>query len=263
MCGRFTYRFTWSQLQTLMELLDWPSVELTPRFNVAPTQLAPVVREISGGGGGATRRTGVMLRWGLVPRWAAGGAGGEAAPSTRLINARAETVATKPAFREAFARRRCLVPISGFYEWKTLSDGKSKQPYWVSRSDGQPFALAGLWEIPLPASGPVPAAAISSPVAAPVPDDPIATFTLITTTPNALMAPIHDRMPVIVSPQDYARWLDPSVTSPAAVESLLKPCDPKGYESRAVGRSVSNPGLDHPGLLDPVEAMDRPAGYLF
>lgn len=96
-----------------------------------------------------------------------------------------------------------------------------------------------------------------------IPDDPIATFTLITTTPNALMAPIHDRMPVIVSPQDYAQWLDPSVTNPAAIESLLKPCDPKGYESRAVGRSVSNPGLDHPGLLDPVEAMDRPAGYLF
>lgn len=226
MCGRFTYTFTWKQLHRLMELTDWPEVELAPRFNVAPSQAAPVIRQREDG-----TRTGSMLRWGLIPSWA-----DDAAIGNRLINARGETVAEKPAFRSAFAKRRCIVPISGFYEWKKIEGEKRKQPYWIGRKDREPIALAGLWE--RWSKG----------------EEPIDSFTLITTEPNALMATLHDRMPVILDPGAFARWLDPAQTDVGALQSLIRPAPDEAFEVYPVSTQVNSPANDDPELVARVEA---------
>lgn len=205
-----------------MNLVDWPSEELRARYNVAPTQLAPVVRSDSERG-----RHGAMLAWGLVPFWAS-----DAGVGQKMINARAEGVSSKPAFRDAFAKRRCVVPISGFYEWQKLGAGARKQPFVIERVDQEPFMVAGLWE--RWTKGP----------------SPLETFTVITTEANALLEPIHDRMPVILERGELDVWMDPSNADADVLIQLLKPAAAEGFRRRAVSTLVNSPKNDHPSVLD-------------
>jgi putative SOS response-associated peptidase YedK len=234
MCGRFTYWFKWRELQRLMNLLRWDQVELSPRYNVAPTQPAPVVR-MEG-----AQRVGVLARWGLVPPWAP-----DESIASRLFNARGETIAEKPAFRSAYAARRCLVPIHGFYEWKVLADAKSKQPYWIARKDREVFTLAGVWD--RWEKGP----------------SPIESFTIITTTPNSLMSALHDRMPVIIDSCNFDAWLDPVNRDLAGLSAIIRPHQSSDFEAIPVGKQVGNPRIDSPDLIDPIQDFDARGGLLF
>jgi len=186
MCGRFTLFSNADKIATLFDLessaVDTPP--LPPRYNIAPTQPVAVVRIRPG----QPEREWALTHWGLVPSWSK-----DPSIGTRMINARSETAAEKPSFRAAFKRRRCLVPTDGFYEWQKAPAGsksKRKQPYFISMADGQPFAIAGLWESWTGADG----SALES-------------CTLLTTTPNELMEPLHNRMPVIIEPDEYGDWL--------------------------------------------------------
>jgi putative SOS response-associated peptidase YedK len=165
------------------------------------------------------------MRWGLIPSWAK-----DPTIGNSLINARGETVASKPAFRAAFKSRRCLIPTTGFYDWAPAG-GKKKQPLHIRMSDGQPFALAGLWERWSDSEG----ATLES-------------CTIITTAANELMRPFHDRMPVILAPADYGTWLDPT-TPPAALHALLRPFPAEGMVVVPVGSYVSNPRNEGPQCL--------------
>lgn len=219
MCGRFNQTASGDEVAEAFSLDEAP--ELAPRYNIAPTQPVAVV--------GVQPKTGrrglAMLTWGLVPRASLGGERG-------FINARAETAWEKPSFREAFVRRRCLVPATGFYEWQRL-EPKRKQPWVIRLASGQVFAFAGLWEPPA-AGGTTP------------------TCTILTTEPNDLARPIHDRMPVILDPADYAQWLDPAVTVPAEVRPLLQPFPAEAMTAVVTGNAVNNPAFDDPACLVPV-----------
>lgn len=193
---------------------------LAPRYNVAPSQAVPSVRVDTETG----QRTACLLHWGLIPHWAK-----EKKIGYRMINARAETVADKPAFRTAFKRRRCLIPANGFYEWRK-TDGK--QPYNIRMTDGRPFAFAGLWEH-WEGEG-----------------ETIESCTIIVTTANELLAPLHDRMPVILPSEDYGSWIDPAVADKEALLPLLKPYPPEGLEAYPVSRAVNSPKNDRPELIE-------------
>lgn len=201
--------------------LTSPPMELAARYNVAPTQVAPVVRA-----DGAGRSLG-WLRWGLVPSWA-GGVG----VGSSMINARAEGIDSKPAFRAAFKRQRCLVPVSGFYEWKKLDAGSRKQPFYITPASDEPLALAGLWDSWRPPEG-----------------GAIETFTVITTAPNQLMASLHDRMPAILDPADLATWLDPLLEDRERLLGLLKPYPPELMRARPVSDRVNAPRNDDPTCI--------------
>ncbi len=222
MCGRFTLFDTAASLAEAFEVAEVPS--LSPRYNIAPSQAVAAVRIPPSGGA----REVVLLRWGLIPSWAKDPSLGD-----RMINARAETAAGKPAFRSAIRRRRCLVPASGFYEWKR-TNGR-KQPYYIRRPDGKPFAFAGLWET---WEGPGQAA--------------VESCTILTTSANELLLPIHDRMPVIVSPADYDLWLCPQVRDPEELARLFRPCPPEEVTAFPVGTAVNNPKTDSPQLIEPL-----------
>jgi putative SOS response-associated peptidase YedK len=234
MCGRFTYLFKWKQLQRLMGLVNWPELELSPRYNVAPTQAAPVVRQDSDG-----TRVGAMLKWGLIPSWA-----DDPSIGNRLINARGETVAAKPAFRTAFARRRCLVPVSGFYEWKVLDGDRGKQPFLIGRADGELLVFAGLWEH-WEREGRT-----------------IDSFTVITTTANRMMSSLHGRMPVILDPGDFDRWLDcgKEGSATALPVDLIKPYRDDGLEAVPVSTRINSPKNDDSTLI---QRLDEPPSGLF
>lgn len=214
MCGRFTLTASPDQLATLFELPQEPVV--VPRYNIAPTQPVALVRMNPQ----AAAREWALTYWGLVPSWSK-----DPAMGARMINARAETVTEKPAFRAAFKRRRCLVPASGFYEWK--KEGKGKQPYYITTPEGAPFAIAGLWEYWEGADG----SALES-------------CTLLTTSANALMQPLHDRMPVIVQPEDYAQWLgsgrDETPQALDQLQHLLRPYADDGLVAYPVSTYVNN-----------------------
>jgi putative SOS response-associated peptidase YedK len=224
MCGRYTLKTPGTQVATLFGLAEEPS--LTPRYNIAPTQAVPVVRVLRANPETKGREL-VPLRWGLVPPWA-----DDPSVGNRLINARAETVAGKPSFRGAFRHRRCLIPADGFYEWR--KEGAKKQPVYVRRKDGQPFAFAGLWE-EWEREGEV-----------------IESCAIITTEANDLMAEFHDRMPVIVRPKDYGLWLDPQVQDPALLEPLLRPYPGGEMEVYPVGRLVNDPRHEDPKCVEPL-----------
>lgn len=228
MCGRYTYLYTWKQLHRLMELLEWPSDELTPRFNLAPTQAAPVVRLNE-----RHERAGVMLQWGLVPSWAK-----DPGAQARPFNARGDSIFSKPMFRAAAKSRRCLVPVSGFYEWQEIPGAKRKVPHWIGRPGREPFCFAGLWESWLDPAAPDAAA--------------METFTIVTTTPNALMAPLHDRMPVIVEPEAWDLWLDPEAPQPE-LERLIAPYPKDDLVAYPVGTAVNRAGFEHPSLIERAE----------
>ncbi len=227
MCGRFTHLFTWKELHRLMRLSTFPDQELAPRYNVAPTQNAPVVLVDP-----ERRRVGAAFRWGLIPFWSR-----DQAIGNRLINARSEGVEAKPSFREAVRRRRCLVPISGFYEWQKREASNRKQPYYIRPASGEVFCLAGLWE-----SWNSPDARV------------FRSFTILTTTPNELMAPIHDRMPVILPESEHDLWLDRGITDPARVLPLLRPCPSGDMTCYPVSTRVNAPANDSPDCISPLAA---------
>ena len=228
MCGRFVLLNPPAEIVRHFdlppELLDRPPLlELEPRYNVAPTQPMPVVRA------GDEDRTCDALRWGLIPGWAKDKSIGQ-----RLINARSETAADKPSFRDAYARRRCLVPASGFYEWSKPEDGSAKVPHYFSPADGGPFAFAGLWERWEKGR------------------EPLETFTLLTGEPYPAVASVHSRSPLIVPPDLHAAWLDPGLTDPRGVAKLVREAQARGGEglaSRRVSTAVNSPAHDGPGLI--------------
>lgn len=235
MCGRLMYRYEWERLARWLHLTEWPRGAVTPRYNVAPTQEVPVVRRGEGGGREARR-----MGWGIVPAWADGRAGG-----TRLFNARGETVGESRMFRGAFASRRCLVPVSGFYEWRRLGDGRTKQPYLIERADGAPFALGGVWERS-EAGG-----------------TPMETFTIITTGASEFMSRYHDRMPVLIAEEDFDRWLGPGEITGDERARLLRPAAMEGFRAVPVGRGVNNPRREGPEVAAPVAEPDESGGMLF
>jgi len=227
MCGRFLLQ---TDPKTLRERFDAAvPEELAPRYNIAPGQ--PVLVIVHDG----KRRRAGFVRWGLVPPWAE-------APTARhqLINARAETAAEKPAFRRAFLTRRCLIVADGYYEWS--AEGGRKQPYCVRRRDGQPFAFAGLWEKWQGADG--------------------TTYTgcaILTTQANALTAPVHPRMPVILPPEGEALWLDRTVADVERLQDLLRPYPSEELVCYPVTTRVNNARYDAPDCAAPLPAPDRTA----
>lgn len=222
MCGRFTL---FEPAEELAQVFGLPGADLPrPRYNIAPSQPVAAVRLSPEGG----ERELALLRWGLVPSWAK-----DPSIGNRMINARAETVTEKPAFRSAFRSRRCLVPANGFYEWKR-AQGR-KQPYYVRMRDGRPFAMAGLWERWQGPSG----SAIES-------------CLLVTTQANTLLAPIHDRMPAILSPGDYDSWLSAPGAEGLRLLSLFRPYPPEEMAALEVGTRVNNPANDFPELIEAV-----------
>lgn len=257
MCGRYALFTPPERLRALFALTRLPPPEdaandLRPRYNIAPTQRIAIVRALrpsddhpSGG------RELALVRWGLVPYWAKDPA---ASDLPQMINARAETAAERPAFREALARRRCLIPADGFYEWKAGEDTGSprrrtpKTPMFVRPrgAAGKPadvFALAGIWERWRPKDG--------------GPGDMIESCTILTVAPNPLMASIHDRMPAIIAPADYDLWLDRDAGIDR-VGPLLRPYPEKQMEVYAVSRLVNTPAHDAPDCIEPVEAAPQP-----
>ncbi len=210
MCGRFTYGDAPS-FAALFDLPAWP--EVPSRHNVAPSQQVPTVvwnRE-------RAAREVRWMRWGLVPSWAK-----DVSIGDRTVNARAETLAVKPAFRRAFRERRCLMPADGFYEWQRR--GRERCPWYICRKDRAPFAFAALWDLWRPPDG-----------------DPLESCTIITTTPNALLARIHHRGPVILATADFTPWLDPDVQDIDALQRLLVPCPPEEFEAFPVRPLVNSP----------------------
>lgn len=222
MCGRFNLRTPAEQLIEVFDLVR--SFEIDPRYNIAPTQPVLAVRLTDNG------REPDFLHWGLVPFWA-----DDPKIGSRMINARSETVATKPAFRAAFKRRRCLIPVDGFYEWKK-TDAKNKQPFHIEMRDKQPFAFAGLWET-WEKDG---ASLLES-------------CTILTTEPNELMAEIHNRMPVILEPEDYGRWLDPTVQDRTVLEPLLTAFPADKMQAYPVSRIVGNARNETPECVEPLD----------
>jgi putative SOS response-associated peptidase YedK len=221
MCGRFTLGATASNLAAQFNLATVPT--WTPRYNIAPSQEVLVVRQPSP----QASREAHLHRWGLIPSWA-----NDPAIGNRLINARAETVASKPVFRRAFKERRCLVLADGFYEWH--KEGASKQPYHIRLRDGRPFAFAGLWE-----HWEGEEAAIDS-------------CTLLTTTPNEVMRPLHDRMPVILSAPEYDQWLECRGQDTEHLQAILRPYPGDDLITYPVSTRVNNPMNETPECLIPL-----------
>jgi putative SOS response-associated peptidase YedK len=221
-CGRYTLSSSKSELMKEFGLVDPPFDDHAPRYNIAPTQL---VLALAAGRDGL--RSG-LLRWGLIPSWAE-----DASIGSRMINARAETLAFKPAFRELLARRRCVILADGFYEWKRTASGK--QPMHIRLASGKPFAFAALWDR-----------------SSRLPGDPLHTCTIITTEPNELVGLIHNRMPVILDPRARERWLDTN----ASAEELMAVLKPYDGEDALIAYEVSDrvnaTSHDSPELIIPV-----------
>jgi putative SOS response-associated peptidase YedK len=221
MCGRFTLT---TDLDRLEERFSFRATNLryVPRYNIAPSQHVLTVLDGEG-------RYAELLHWGLIPSWAK-----DPAIGNRMINARAETLAEKPSFRRALQKRRCLILADGFYEWK--KEGKKKAPMFIGLKSHEPFAFAGLWETWKSAEG-----------------EPIHSCTIITTEPNTLMTSIHNRMPVILSRDAEAVWLDRTVEDAQELLPLLVPYAAKVMDAYAVSPLVNSPRNDTPACIEPVE----------
>ncbi|HHG83419.1 MAG TPA: SOS response-associated peptidase [Bacteroidetes bacterium] len=218
MCGRYTLALPLSELLAALQL-DLPDFDFVPRYNLAPSQRLPIITNE----GSLNLR---LHRWGLIPFWAKNPAIGH-----KMINARGETLAEKPAFREALRQRRCLIPADGFYEWQKTPYGKV--PHHIHFINREVMTFAGLWESWRDAQG-----------------KEIRSFTIITTSPNALMAPIHDRMPVIIPAANRMRWLEMDLPQEAVLAQL---CPYPAHEMQAdpVSNAVNSPRNEGPSLLDP------------
>jgi len=238
-CGRFTSFTAPDRLIDTFEVEQVKTEPLPLRYNVAPTDPVYAVAERRGRheGDAVVRQLGAF-RWGLVPSWAK-----DPAVGFKMINARAETVATKPAYRQALRRRRCIIPADGFYEWQ-VRDGASPQgrlPYAIVGRDHQPLAFAGLWDIWRDPSRPD--------------DEPLRTCVIVTTTANEALAPIHHRMPVVLPQAVWGCWLDPSLEDPDELERLLVPAAADALVAYPVSTRVNRVGNDGPELLEPLDAV--------
>ncbi len=222
MCGRFSLGASATALAAQFDLPNVPA--WTPRYNIAPTQEVLAVVKLSE----ASMRQARLLRWGLIPQWAEGQAVG-----SRMINARAETVATKPAFRRAFRERRCLILTDGFYEWQRQDH--RKQPFYIRLRDGRPFAFAGLRERWVPQEG-----------------QPIDSCTIITMVANDLIRPLHVRMPVILAPDEYDLWLDPGIRDVERLQPALRPSPADVMMAYPVRSRVNNPKNDSFECTEPL-----------
>jgi putative SOS response-associated peptidase YedK len=226
MCGRFTQQRPTSEIAAIFDAEDLAGDE-GGHFNVAPTDLAVVVVQKE------DRRAVVRYQWGFQPSWVTAGKDGR--PPQRPFNARAESLTTSGLFRDSFRRRRCLVPVDGFYEWRR--DGKVKVPMRIHDPADGILALAGLW------TGRQDEAT----------GDWIRSFTIVTTTPNEFMAQIHDRMPVVIPPESWELWLDPTPKDAGELRALLEPSDAVGLAAYAVGTLVNNARNDGPALILPAD----------
>ena len=226
MCGRFTLR---SDPETLTETFPGfttPAAdEMSPRYNITPSQRIAVVPNNG-------ENSVEFFQWGLIPSWAK-----DPKIGNRMINARAETLSEKPSFRTPYKRRRCLILSDGYYEWRSEPDSKTKTPFYIRLKSEKHFAFAGLWEAWHPN----------------IDDDPLLSCTIITTSPNALMETIHRRMPVILEPDAYDLWLDPSDQSPKQLDGLLKPYPDEEMMAYPVSRFVNRPSNDSPNCIAPAE----------
>lgn len=221
MCGRFTLTVDPAQAQENFNNFTFPE-KFAPRFNIAPTQPILAIPNDE-------KFTADFFIWGLIPMWAK-----DPAIGNRLINARAETLAEKPSFRGSLKYKRCLILADGFYEWKSSDGKKSKTPFFIHMKDRKPFAFAGLWD------------SWNSPEGS-----QLKTCTIITTEPNELMSLLHNRMPVILHPRDYDKWLDPSSQTPDQLIPLLKPFPAEMMDAYPVTPLVNKPSNDTPELVVP------------
>jgi putative SOS response-associated peptidase YedK len=233
MCGRYRLsrrkQILEEHFAAISDDADW-----SPRYNIAPTQFVPVIRQQDK----TSSRRLSLVRWGLVPSWAK-----SPSKAAGMINARCETVATKPAFSDALKFRRCLIPADGFYEWQKV--GREKQPYCFEVNRGELFSFAGLWETWSDPNGKA-----------------LETCTILTTTANAVTDPVHDRMPVILDPRCYDLWLDPGTTDAAVISEFLQPFDARLMSYFPVSSRVNRPANDDPECSTPVEVI-QPQGSLF
>lgn len=227
MCGRYTSTTSPVDLAAYFDVDEIVATDLGPRYNVAPTD--PVYGVASSKDG--TTRLGTF-RWGLVPFWAK-----DVSVGSRMINARAESVLDKSAFRRPFERRRCILPADGFYEWQAVEGARKKQPWYIHRRDGDVLALAGLWDSWRPVKG--------------SDEGRIVSCSIITTGANASMAPLHDRMPVVLPPSAWAAWLDPDNDRVEELHRLLVPAPDDLLELTPVGYAVGDVRNDGPHLIEP------------
>jgi len=218
MCGRFTL---FSSAEEIAQMFEVDLPDLLPSYNIAPSQTINAIAQMPD----RLKRELYRFRWGLIPSWAK-----DSAIAYKLINARSETASEKPSFRSAFKHRRCLIPTDGFYEWQHSEDGKAKkQPYFFSLKDGNPFALAGLWESWKSPDGEV-----------------IESCTILTTEANDILRPIHDRMPVILESKGWDMWLDPSFDNKNELQAILKPYPAEAMTAHPVSIKVNSPKNNSP-----------------
>jgi putative SOS response-associated peptidase YedK len=229
MCGRYKLSRRKQVVEEYFDTAVSYEPDWAPRYNIAPTQPIAVIRQNPK----EPVRELSLMRWGLIPSWSKDSSG-----AARMINARSETASTKPAFRDSLKSRRCLIPADGFYEWKR--DGKTKQPYCFEVNDGELFAFAGLWERWKDPSG-----------------EWVKTCSILTTIPNAVTAPVHDRMPVILDPDAYELWLDPGMTSVDAATDLLKPFDARLMRCFPVSTKINSVANDDEECSAPVEVVQN------
>ncbi len=239
MCGRFTLRTSLADLRQLFLPQDDPEIFSAalqstldkPRYNIAPTQSVPVLRQLD-----TSAPEFAAMRWGFVPSWA-----DDVAIGARMINARSETIDEKRSFKKAFQNQRCLIPADGYFEWQ--KSAAAKQPYFLHQPNDAPFAMAGLWELNTKAA-----------------DDssPIVSFTVITTAANSVTGKVHDRMPVILDSKDFEAWLDPSFHDTSSLKKHLTAAADDFFEVTAVSRHVNHVRNDDPGCIEPV--VPKPEG---
>lgn len=224
MCGRFTLIADPNQLR---EIFPWVNIpfQLKPRYNIAPSQPAAVIPN------DGTNNLDFFI-FGLIPSWTK-----DTNKIYKMINARAETIDQKPSFRNAFKRRRCLIPVSGFFEWQKQEKASRKQPYYIRMKNNKPFAIAGIWEEWNAPDGSI-----------------VKSFAIITTQPNKLLRDIHNRMPVILPPDKWEQWMDTAEISPQVLKPLLKPYPSDQMLTYSVSTSVNRPENDHPECIQPIKS---------